>query len=300
MPLMRPITQHTAYIPGANNLGFIITADRGAIVIDTGMDKDTGRSIRKALDEAGLSLCAIINTHHHADHIGGNAFLQHVFPHVPTLAPKLEAALIMNPILEPVYLHYGAAPHTALQTKWLMAKPSRVDTLIEGPQLQIAGIELELIQLAGHSLQQIGIVYDGVCFVADGFFGPAVVAKHGIPYAQDVTGQRRTLEYLRTRQEQYFLPGHGELTQRAALDQALDANLTAINTAADTVYAALESPADLSSIAARVRQMLQLSMSGVPQYAIYLSLIAAHLTALEQEDRAYPELEDTGIIWHRK
>lgn len=300
MPLLQAITAHTAYLPGANNLGFIMTGDGGAIVIDTGMDKDTGRSIRKALDEARLSLLAIINTHHHADHIGGNAFLQNAYPQALTYAPKLEAALITNPILEPVYLHYGAAPYSALQSKWLMAKPSRVDQLIEGAQLNIAGIELDVIPLAGHSLQQIGIVYEAVCFAADGFFGPAVLAKHGIPYAQDVDGQRTALEYLRGRNEQYFLPGHGELTRHADLAEALDANQAAITLAMDTVYAALESPADLATIGARVRWALHLTMSGVPQYAIFLSVIAAHLTALERAGKAAPILEEHGIIWSRK
>ncbi len=300
MPLLHPITEHTAYIPGANNLGFITTAESGVIVIDTGMDKDTGRAIRKALDESRLSLLAIINTHHHADHIGGNAFLQSAYPQIRTYAPKLEAALITNPILEPVYLHYGAMPHVGLQTKWLMAKPSRVDQLIEDAQLDIAGISLEVIALPGHSLQQVGIVHDGVCFAADGFFGPAVLAKHGIPYAQDVDEQRATLEYLRGRSEQYFLPGHGDLSSRAELSEALNANLTAINLAAEAVYAALESPVDLPAVAAYVRRALKLNMTGVPQYAIFLSVIAAHLTALERAGKAAPYLDDHGIIWSRK
>ena len=176
----------------------------------------------------------------------------------------------------------------------------RVDQLIEDAQLDIAGISLEVIALPGHSLQQVGIVHDGVCFAADGFFGPAVLAKHGIPYAQDVDEQRATLEYLRGRSEQYFLPGYGDLSSRAELSEALNANLTAINLAAEAVYAALESPVDLPAVAAYVRRALKLNMTGVPQYAIFLSVIAAHLTALERAGKAAPYLDDHGIIWSRK
>ena len=58
MPLFQPITTHTAYIPGANNLGIVLTDDDGAIVIDTGLDRDTGRLVRRALDEARRQLRA--------------------------------------------------------------------------------------------------------------------------------------------------------------------------------------------------------------------------------------------------
>src|SRR5262245_39000936 len=98
--LLQQITPQTAYIPGANNLGVIMPGDGGAIVVDTGIDKDTGRLIRKALDEARLVLRAIICTHHHADHIGGNDFLLRNMPGVELIAPALEAALIEHPLLE--------------------------------------------------------------------------------------------------------------------------------------------------------------------------------------------------------
>src|SRR5918911_4068818 len=105
MSLLQPIAGRASYIPGSNNLGVVTTGDGGAIAIDTGLDKDTGRLIRKALDEARLILRAIINTHHHADHIGGNDYLVRNLPGVEVYAPRLEAALIENPLLEPLYLN---------------------------------------------------------------------------------------------------------------------------------------------------------------------------------------------------
>ena len=50
MPLLQPIAGRAHYLPGGNNLGIVLTGDGGAIAIDTGLDKDTGRLIRKALD----------------------------------------------------------------------------------------------------------------------------------------------------------------------------------------------------------------------------------------------------------
>ncbi|MDZ4716960.1 MAG: MBL fold metallo-hydrolase [Roseiflexaceae bacterium] len=297
--ILQPITDNTFYIPGSNNIGVIAAPDRRAIVIDTGIDKESGRLIRKALDQAKLQLHAIICTHHHADHIGGNDFLLRNIANVELLAPPLEAALIEHPVLEPIYLSMGAKPIPALQTKWLMAKGVPVSRLITGDRLEVADLTLEVVALAGHSLNQIGIVYAGVCFAADGFFGASVLAKHGIPYAQDITGQLAALETLDKRADLFFLPGHGDLTPRAQLADALDANREAILRAQHAVLAALDQPGELTQIGRRVKLALGLSFGGAPQYAIFLSVLSAHLSYLEAQGLAVVALLDEGLIWSR-
>jgi glyoxylase-like metal-dependent hydrolase (beta-lactamase superfamily II) len=295
--LLQPITEQTYYIPGSNNLGVITTPDHGAIVIDTGIDKETGRLIRKALDEAKLKLQAIICTHHHADHIGGNDFLVRNIPGIEVLAPPLEAALIEHPILEPVYLSMGAQPIPALQTKWLMAKGVAVTCQITAPTVDVAGVTLEVIPLVGHSLGQIGIAYDGVGFVADGFFGPAILAKHGVPYAQNVAGQLRSLDLLAARPEAFFLPGHGDLATQEMLGDALRENRAAIERTSAAVQNALHQPAELTEIGRRVQQTLNLHFGAAPQYVIFLSAISAHLAYLQTQGVAQVEYSDAGLLW---
>lgn len=297
MSLLQPIAGRTYYIPGANNLGIVATGDGGAIAIDTGLDKDTGRLIRKALDEARLALRAIINTHHHADHIGGNDYLTHNLPGVEVYAPPIEAALIEHPILEPIYLNMGARPLDALRNKWLMAKGTRVDHVIACERLEIGGVTLAVLALPGHSINQVGVAVDGVCFAADSFFGPAILRKHGVPYAQDVGAQLASLHELARRDDGYFLPGHGDLTRRDDLEEALAINQAAIERSTELVCAALTEPGDLQTIVGRVRHALDLPLNGIPHYAIFTSAIAAHLSYLEAQGLARVELEDAGMIW---
>ena len=299
MPLLQHIAGRAYYIPGANNLGVVATGDGGAIAIDTGLDKDTGRLIRKALDEAGLALRAIVNTHHHADHIGGNDYLLRNLPGVEIYAPRLEAALIENPILEPIYLNMGAAPIPALQNKWIMAKGAPVHHVIDGERLAIAGVELEIVSLPGHSLNQVGVAVDGACFAADGFFGPAILAKHGIPYAQDVGAQLGSLDRLAARGDLYFLPGHGDLTPRDALEDLLAANQAAVERGTQIVREALAAAEkqSLDAIARRVRRALDLNLFAIPQYAIFVSVVTAHLGYLESQGLAQVALEEDGMLW---
>lgn len=297
MPLLQPIAGRAHYLPGANNLGIVLTGDGGAIAIDTGLDKDTGRLIRKALDEAHLTLRAIINTHHHADHIGGNDYLVRNIAGVTVYAPRLEAALIENPLLEPIYLNMGAAPLSALRTKWLMAKGTSVDQLIDGQRLTVAGVELEVIALPGHSINQVGLAIDGVCFAADSFFGAAILQKHGIPYAHDIGVQLSSLDRLAARAELFYLPGHGDLTPRDALEEVLAVNQAAIVHSTQLVRAALAEPGELTAVARRVQHALGLSLAGIPQYAIFVSAVAAHLSYLEAQGQARVALEDAGMVW---
>src|SRR5260370_26202986 len=67
---------------------------RDALVIDPGLEPDL---ILAFLQEEELTPAAILNTHGHADHIGGNSALKHAFPQPPLLldfnqAPVLTAA----------------------------------------------------------------------------------------------------------------------------------------------------------------------------------------------------------------
>ncbi|NOK64059.1 MAG: MBL fold metallo-hydrolase [Chloroflexi bacterium AL-W] len=299
MALLQQITERTFFVPGANNLGIITTNDGGAIAVDTGLDKDTGRLVRKALDEANLTLQAIISTHHHADHVGGNDYLLRNMPDVVVYAPRVEASLIEHPLLEPIYLNMGAQPLAALHNKWLMAKGSPVHHLIDDKQIEVAGVWFDILALPGHSINQIGVAFDGVCFVADGFFGPAILEKHGIPYAHDVHAQLTSFDSILQRGEHCFLPGHGDLLERDSLAHVIAVNRSAVERSSQMVYAALGESGDLFAVARRVQQAMELRLAGIPHFAIFVSAVAAHLTYLEVEGLVHIVFDERGMIWQR-
>jgi hydroxyacylglutathione hydrolase len=71
-----------------------------------------------ALEGLGLTLTHIFNTHHHADHMGGNAALKARFPQATLIAPKSEALRIADidlPVAEGDIVAFGGLSFTVLE-----------------------------------------------------------------------------------------------------------------------------------------------------------------------------------------
>lgn len=291
------INQRVGYLAGSNNLGFVFDDNDGAVVIDTGIDKDSGRNVKKALNAAGRTLIAIISTHHHADHVGGNDFLLRAYPEAKVYASPIEAALMQNPLFEPIYLSLGATPPKAYRTSWLLSKGTRVDHYVNEETLVINQLEFDVIALPGHSIQQIGVAIDEVCFAADGFLGPKIVAQHGIPYTHDVAEQLASLERIAARPERFFLPGHGELVERDELDAVLQINRDAIERSSKLVHAMLTQAGSISAVTAQVASQMGRTFNNLAQHAIFQSVVAAHLSYLESCGKAEQILEQGEARW---
>ena len=70
------LTEHDYYIDCPSKIG-IYKRDNGEVFcIDSGNSRDTGKKVLRIINENGWTLKAVLNTHSHADHIGGNAYLQ--------------------------------------------------------------------------------------------------------------------------------------------------------------------------------------------------------------------------------
>src|ERR1700716_3146474 len=69
---------------------------RDALVIDPGLDPDT---ILTFLEEQGLEVAAILDTHGHADHIAGNEAIKLRYPTAPLIIGINETALLSDPDL---------------------------------------------------------------------------------------------------------------------------------------------------------------------------------------------------------
>ncbi|MBI1801983.1 MAG: MBL fold metallo-hydrolase, partial [Chloroflexi bacterium] len=119
---LQPLADRIFYLPNVVNIGIVALApdhSRGlapgpvgggrALLIDSGLDADYGKAARKACEALRLKPVAVINTHAHADHFGGNDYLARNCG-VRVYAPAFEEAIMRYPELEPTYLFNGAYP----------------------------------------------------------------------------------------------------------------------------------------------------------------------------------------------
>ena len=66
--------------PDGNSV--VLRGPAGLIVIDTGRHAEHTRSILDCASRTGVPVAAVINTHWHLDHIGGNPRVREAFPEV--------------------------------------------------------------------------------------------------------------------------------------------------------------------------------------------------------------------------
>ena len=182
-------------IQGGANIG-VIAHEGHCLIIDSGMDKDTGQKILKQVKKLGLTPSALLITHAHADHFGGAHYLVRQTG-LQVYATRVEASVMSSPILEPLYLFAGAQPPGELQHKFFLAKPCMVDVILEGNERSVDQIPLEVISLPGHSTEQVGVAYGNTLFVGDAFLTPEILDKHRIPFYTDIQAGLKTLGFLK-------------------------------------------------------------------------------------------------------
>lgn len=296
MPEM--ITDRIGYFPGSVNIGLVLGTS-GAILIDSGLDAQTAKKIKKGLEAMPQPLAAIVQTHAHADHFGGNAYLLTCWPEAVVYAPPLEEAIIRYPLLEPIYLGMGAQPLAELCNKFLLAEASRVDRLLpaEG-ELDIDGVRFEVISLPGHSWQQVGLVCDGICFAADSFFGEETLKKHKLPFLVDAHETLRSLVKLLESGCRGYLPGHGPYT--TSPEAILTKNIHWHRRLYDVIEEILAEEKTLEQTLALLCERLHISIQNATSYVLYRTALMGYLIGLMKEERVSYRFAANQWLWSRK
>ena len=293
------------HLQSGSNVGLVVRDGKG-LLIDTGLDKDAARRALRAADELDVALEAVFITHAHADHFGG-AYLLQRRAEIPLYAPALEAAMMENPIVEPLYLFSGAAPIGELRHKFTLAQPCRVDHVVEGPgPLEIGPFRVEVVSLAGHAPNQVGVAVDdgatrSVLFCADAFFPAETLHKHKVPFYFDLDEGLATLERLPNLPYARFAPGHGPAYEAGEEIAAIcAANYERLGEIREVVYAALEEPCQTSTLVQHVTAHFGLRLEMATIYFLVRTTILAALSSLERAGQVTVNLEDNQLFWQRQ
>ncbi len=290
------ITERVYYIRDTTNIG-VIKDGNGAILIDTGLDDVTAQQIIDLLAENGLSIKAIINTHSHGDHCGGNAYIQKK-TNAEIYASEIEASIIQSPILEPIYFFSGAWPIKDLQIRILNAPPSNVHHIIkpnETNTIDFDNVSVEIVSLPGHSPNQIGIALDGVLFCADTVLPEILLKKYIIPYHIDIGKLKKSLEFLKESKYDIYIPSHADHTNK--INVMVEKNVKVIEKIENFIVESLKDRKTLDLLLKEVCDSFGLSVETPRVYLVTKTAIMAYLTALYRDSVVKIEIEDNKMFW---
>lgn len=287
------------YFSGAVNIGYI-QKDGYGVLIDAGLESSASKKVLRTLEKEGFPLDALVITHAHADHYGGAAYVQKNRD-IKIYAPALEAAILENPVLEPIYLFNGASPLKDMRNKFVEGEPVKVDYMIEDTVSQIGPLPVTFVHLPGHSYNQYGLIVEDVLFASDGYFGREQLEKHKIPYIVDAETTLKSLEKLKGIHVYGAVPGHGafETNFVNTIDTNIDYHQKVLSVMKEVI---LEDSNGVSfeGLLVEMCRHFSVQLKNVGSWMLYRTAVSAYVTKLVANDFAKLEVINNKLYVQKK
>ncbi len=283
------VGENTYYIESPAKVGVYDMGGGKVCLIDSGNDKDAAKKILRILEEKDWTLDRILNTHFHADHIGGNRYLQEKTG-CAIYAAGVDRVVMEYPILEPALL-FGGCPPKELCHKFLMAQSSHVQQLT--PEVLPAG--MTMVRLDGHSMAMSAFCTDDeIWFLADALTSEEVLEKYHIPYLYDPEEYLQSLDVLENLTGRLFIPAHAAPCED--LQPMLQANRQKVEQLMSLILTLCRSGMGFEELLAKLFDHFGLSLD-MEQYALSGSTLRAYLSHLLDQGRLRTEISGNRLFW---
>lgn len=294
--MYQEITQRVGVVPGGVNIGVLRTSPGEVVLVDTGLnDSAAKKALRAVRQELDAEVTGVITTHAHADHFGGNATIVKR-TNAEVWAPPFDEAVLRYPILQPIFLCGGADPLDTMRGRFLLADASPVDHLLDDGEMAFGDLAVRIINLAGHSVNQKGVLVDGVFFCADAVFPDAALDKYKVPYLYSLTDHLTALETASQVDCDVVVPGHGPTEE--GIDRLVHRNREAIDTATAALLVVLrDAPGNTDTICTRLFDHLGIAINDEPAYFLMRPTIAAYLNHLTRAGMVRHAISNGEECW---
>lgn len=278
---------NTYYISNIVNIGLYKINETECILIDSGYGGTPAEELVAFLKSQDLFVKAIVNSHGHRDHMGGNSQIIEAYNAV-VYASKFEDAFIERPDLASLFL-YPSAPFKAFNN--VKIEGSQVDYILpdEG-QVYIDSIPFEIVNLAGHSPNQIGVVTpDDVFFTADAYVCKNELENIKILYSYDLTNDLACKDRMLSMNHALYVPTHGQPTEDLSHD--IQDNKAYYTVIMHAVKSFLSKPKTLDELMKDGIALFDITPR-IDSYMVGRGCIAGIISHLERIDEVQPVLID--------
>jgi glyoxylase-like metal-dependent hydrolase (beta-lactamase superfamily II) len=303
------LTPHIGVIKNATNIGVFSsgTALTNQLwLCDSGSDNDAAkhifRIVQKKFPDAPLT--AVINTHSHADHCGGNAwFVKHTGCGVWATAG--EKPLIEHPDLEPALI-WGGFPIPELRSKFYEAQPTVVTRVIKRQECIALSatplITVEQIPLPGHYLDMSGYLVTDTesgkkaLFLGDAIYGRSIIKKYWIPFLFNQSEFKKTLEVISAIQADWFIPSHGDII--TSVSELAELNMIAVLETEDLIFDILKTPHTAEEVLKIVADRNGIPL-GYAQFVLIGSTVRSYLSCMYEAGKIFYRMSENKMLWEQ-
>ena len=199
IPLILKMFTFGMYLTNCYVVGCEETKD--AIVIDPGFDKDReAKEILSFIEQNGLHVKYIVNTHGHADHTAGNGIIKKATG--ASILIHEDDAIMLTTVAKTFSRVFGLR----------VTSPPADRTLRDGDVIQVGRVKLVVLHTPGHSRGGISLLGENFVFSGDTLFAGSIGRTDfpGASFEEIIHSIKTKLVTLPDHFKVY--PGHGPVT----------------------------------------------------------------------------------------